>query len=95
MRIHLAILKLRPARWAVIAWVVLAGIFWGNVFRFHPLMIDQSYDDTSEQLVIGRMARSAADGLTSGNADVGVNYFPSQDRLEYYEAQRRYFEIRS
>ena len=92
MRIHLAILKLRPARWAVIAWVVLAGIFWGNVFRFHPLMIDQSYDDTSEQLVIGRMARSAADGLTSGNADVGVNYFPSQDRLEYYEAQRRYFE---
>ena len=75
-----AVSKLGPAHWAVIAWVVLAGIFWGNLFRFHPLMIDRSYDDTSEQLVMGRMARTAADGLTSGNADLGVNYFRSQDR---------------
>lgn len=87
-----AVSKLGPAHWAVIAWVVLAGIFWGNLFRFHPLMIDRSYDDTSEQLVMGRMARTAADGLTSGNADLGVNYFRSQDRSQYYEEQRRYFE---
>ena len=73
-----AVSKLGPARWAVIAWVVLAGIFWGNLFRFHPSMIDRSYDDTSEQLVIGRMARTAADGLTSGNADLGSTTFAAK-----------------
>jgi hypothetical protein len=92
MRSGFVTLKRRPGHWTLIAWLVLAGIYMGNVFRFHPLLIDRVYDDTSEQLVIGRMARSAADGLTSGNGDVGVNYFPGQNRLEYYEAQRKYFE---
>ncbi|MGA7809431.1 hypothetical protein [Bradyrhizobium sp.] len=84
--------KWRAVHGVVLAGIVLAVIFWGNLFRFHPLMIDRSYDDTSEQLVIGRMARSTADGLTSGNADVGLNYFPDQDRSTYYDAQQRYFE---
>jgi len=92
MQIHFAAPRLRPAHWALIASVVLAGIYWGNVFRFHPSLIDRSYDGTAEQVVIGRMARSAADGLTSENGDLGINYFPSQDRSEDYETQRKFFE---
>ena len=92
MKIHFATSRLRPAHWALIAWVALAGIYWGNAFRFHPLLIDRSYDDTAEQVVVGRMARSAADGLTSENGDLGINYFPSQDRSEDYETQRKFFE---
>jgi hypothetical protein len=92
MKFHLARLKLRPAHWAMIISVVLAAIYWGNLFRFHPLMIDRVYDSTSEQVVMGRMARSAADGLTSENADLGVNYFPSRDRSEDYETQRRFYD---
>src|SRR6202007_2099609 len=78
IQIHSATSSLRPAHWALIAWVALAGIYWGNVFRFHPLLIDRSYDGTAEQVVVGRLARSAADGLTSENGDLGINYFPSQ-----------------
>jgi hypothetical protein len=28
----------------------MTAIFWGNLFRFHPAMIDQSYDGTSDGL---------------------------------------------
>jgi len=41
----------------VIVWVVLTAIFWGNLFRFYPSMIDGVYDGTSEASVVGRLAR--------------------------------------
>ena len=74
---------------------LLATVFWGNVFRFYPRFIDQSYDDTSEVLVIGRMTRSAADGLTSEDASLGNNRDPKRPVLvgsELYQEQKKYFE---
>jgi hypothetical protein len=78
----------------LIVWVVLTFVYWGNLFRFHPAMIDQSYDDTSEGLVIGRMARAAADGIFR-NTDLGSNFDPQQTQPvggEYFKAQKRVFE---
>lgn len=66
---------LSPKYGVLIGWIVLAVIYWGNIFRFHPSMINLSYDGTSETLVIGRMARAAADGLFR-NTDLGSNYDP-------------------
>jgi hypothetical protein len=86
--------KLRPALWVLIVWVVLSAIYWGNLFRFHPSLIDRSYDDTSEGLVIGRMARAAADGLF-GNTDLGSNVDPQHPVSpgeQYFDEQKSYFE---
>ena len=85
--------RLRPAQIAVIVWVALAAIFWGNLFRFHPSMIDGVYDDTSEASVVGRLARAAADGLFS-NTDLGVNREPQHPNSDLYNYPRqvRYFE---
>jgi hypothetical protein len=74
--------------------VLLTTVFWGNLFRFYPSLIDRTYDDTSEGLVIGRLARSAAQGLTSANADLGLNVDPKRPGLsvpELYADQKRYF----
>lgn len=79
----------------MIAVALLTTIFWGNVFRFYPRFIDQSYDDTSEVLVIGRMTRSAADGLTSENTSLGNNRDPKRPVLvgsELFQEQKKYFE---
>ena len=87
-------LKSRPAQIAIIAWVVLTAIFWGNLFRFHPAMIDQCYDDTSEGLVIGRMARASAEGLFT-HTNLGSNIDPKHRTPigeEYYNEQIGYFE---
>ena len=46
--------KPRPASIAVVAAIVLTAIYWGNLFRFSPSMIDRTYDDTSEASVVGR-----------------------------------------
>jgi hypothetical protein len=83
----------RPAHIALVAWIVLSVIFWGNLFRFHPTMIDGVYDETSEASVIGRLARAAADGFFV-NTDLGVNLDPQQLDVEPYNYSRqvRYFE---
>src|ERR1700676_3328092 len=85
----------RPARIAVIVWIVLTAIFWGNLFRFHPSMIDGVYDDTSEASVVGRLARAAADGFFR-NTDLGSNLDPqypnAQAYADNYRKQVRYFE---
>jgi hypothetical protein len=75
--------------------VLLTIVFWGNVFRFSPRLIDGPYDTTSEALVVGRLTRAAVDGLTSGNADLGTNYDPKRPGvggLEQFYDQKRYFE---
>src|ERR1700694_406952 len=85
---------LGPKLCVLIVWVVLTFIYWGNLFRFHPSLIDRSYDDTSEGLVIGRMARAAADGLF-GSTDLGSNVDPTHPTLageEYFNAQKEVFE---
>ena len=51
----------------MIVGALLTIVFCGNLFRFYPRFIDQVYDDTSEAVVVGRMTRSAADGLMSEN----------------------------
>jgi hypothetical protein len=61
----------------LIVMALLTTIFWGNVLRFSPRIVDRTYDTTSDGVVIGRMARSAVDGFTSGNADLGVNVEPT------------------
>jgi len=85
--------RLSPAQVAVIVWIALAAIFWGNLFRFYPSMIDGVYDGTSEAAVVGRLARAAADGIFR-NTDLGVNVVPQQSRADLYDYQKqvRYFE---
>lgn len=94
MKSNLTMRAITPAHWVLIIWVVLAVIFWANLFRFHPSAIDGVYDDTSEGLVIGRLARAAADGIFR-NTDLGSNIDPKRPTSpgrEYYGAQRDYFE---
>src|SRR5664279_804470 len=78
----------------LIVLALLTIIFWGNVFRFSPGLIDRTYDTTSDGVVIGRLARAAAEGFTSGNADLGVNGDP-MGRIggyELFQNQVRYYE---
>jgi hypothetical protein len=86
-------LSLKPAHTALVAWIVLSVIFWGNLFRFHPSMIDKVYDDTSEASLVGRLARAAADGVFR-NTDLGVNIDPQHPNPNLYDypTQVRYFE---
>ena len=85
--------KLSPTLLLIIVLALLTTIFWGNIFRFYPRFIDGQYDTTGEETVIGRLTRSAADGFTSENADLGTNAPGVKDmgRESYYE-QKRYFE---
>jgi hypothetical protein len=78
----------------LIVLALLTIIFWGNVFRFSPGLIDRTYDGTADGTVIGRLARAAADGFTSGNADLGVNGDPmgSIGGYELFLNQVRYYE---
>ncbi len=64
--------RLRPAWIAVATCIVLTAIFWGNLFRFSPSWIEPAYDTNSEALVIGRLARAAADGYFN-HTDLGAN----------------------
>jgi hypothetical protein len=77
----------------LIVLALLTIIFWGNVFRFSSGLIDRTYDGTSDGMVIGRLTRSAADGFTSGNADLGVNARPKDvGGFELFQDQIKYFE---
>ena len=92
-----AIKNLAATPWLILIIVaaLLTTVFCGNVFRFYPRFIDQVYDDTSEAVVVGRMTRSAADGLTSENAYLGNNRdqkHPVVIPSELYPVQKKYFE---
>jgi len=79
----------------IIVGALLTIVFCGNVFRFYPRFIDQVYDDTSEAVVVGRMTRSAADGLMSENTYLGNNRdqkHPVVISSELYPVQKKYFE---
>jgi len=91
---NLAIKNLSTTQRLIIVLALLTTVFWGNIFRFYPRLLDRAYDDTSEGLVLGRLARSAADGLTSKNADLGLNYDQTRPGVgvsELYNDQKRYF----
>src|ERR1700742_3988700 len=84
--------RLRPAWIAVITCIVLTAIFWGNLFRFFPALIDPGYDTFSDAIVVGRLARAAADGYFE-NTDLGDNLDlknPATD-AEIYQRQVEYF----
>src|ERR1700754_4712474 len=87
-------LTFRPAWIAVLACIALTAIFWGNLFRFSPALIDQGYDPTSDAIVVGRLARAAADGYFN-NTDLGYNYVPGPllGRADWdYKRQVEFFE---
>ena len=77
----------------MIVWVALTAIFWGNLFRFTPSMIDGVYDGTSEASVVGRMARAEVDGYFR-NTDLGSNVDPRHPNadLSNYPSQFRYYQ---
>ena len=74
--------------------LVLALIFANNVFHYSQYRINKVFDQASEGLVVGRLARSAADGILSERAELGTNYH-ERDPVELrgsYSDQIRYFE---
>ena len=82
----------RPAWIAAVTAIVLTAIFWGNLFRFSPERIDGVYDSFSEAIVVGRLARAAADGYFR-NTDLGDNLDPKNPATdaEIYQRQVEYF----
>ena len=67
-----SLLRLRPAWIAAVTCIVLTAIFWGDLFRFSPALMEPVYDATYEAFVVGRLARAAANGYFN-NTDLGVN----------------------
>ena len=85
--------RLRAAWIAVVTCIVLTAIFWGNLFRFSPALMDPVYDATYEAFVVGRLARAAADGYFN-NTDLGVNIDPKNplNETDKYQKQVEYFQ---
>ncbi len=85
--------RLRPVWIAVVTCIVLTAIFWGNLFRFSPALMEPVYDATYEAFVVGRLARAAADGYFN-NTDLGLNIDPKNPLTETdkYQKQVEYFE---
>lgn len=74
--------------------LLLALVFTNNVFHFSQYRINKVFDQTSEGMIVGRLARSAADGIFSQRAEIGLNYL-EKDAPEVrgtYAEQVRYFE---
>ena len=73
--------------------LVLALIFANNVFHFSQYRINRVFDRTSESVVVGRMARSAAEGIAARDAALGTNFDlkRSVDSRDY-DTQIRTFE---
>ena len=74
--------------------LLLALIFTTNVFHFSQYRINKVFDQTSEGMVVGRLARSASDGVFSERAELGTNY-REKDPVELrgsYSDQIKYFE---
>jgi len=49
---NLAIGNLGTTQRLVIVLALLTTVFWGNILRFYPRLIDRAYDDTSIALVV-------------------------------------------
>ena len=79
---------------SIVVALVLALIFTNNVFHFSQYRINKVFDQTSEGLVVGRLARSAAAGVVSERAELGLNYLASDppEVLGSYPEQVKYFE---
>ena len=79
---------------SIVVALLLALIFTNNVFHFSQYRINKVFDQTSEGLVVGRLARSASDGIFSERAELGVNLLESQppEQRGNYDDQIRYFE---
>jgi len=74
--------------------LLLALIFTNNVFHFSQYRINRVFDQTSEGMVVGRLGRSAADGIFSQRAELGMNFLekdPPEVRGNYPD-QIKYFE---
>lgn len=73
--------------------IVLALIFANNIFHFSQYRINKVFDRTSESVVVGRLARTAAEGIGAKDAALGTNFQSktSTDSRDYDE-QLRYFE---
>lgn len=85
--------KPRPAWIAVGAAIVLTAIFWGNLLRFHPAMIDKVYDDTSEAVVVGRLARAEVEGVFKNtNLGSNIDWNNPPTSTNHYETEVRYYE---
>jgi hypothetical protein len=67
---------------SIVVALVLALIFTTNVFHFSQYRINKVFDQTSEGLVVGRLARSASDGVFSQRAELGTNY-REKDPVEF------------
>jgi hypothetical protein len=79
---------------SIVVALVLALIFTNNVFHFSQYRINKVFDQTSEGMVVGRLARSAADGIFSERAELGMNFLekdPPEVRGNYPD-QIKYFE---
>jgi hypothetical protein len=74
--------------------LVLALIFTNNVFHFSQYRINKVFDQTSEGLVVGRIARSASEGINSRGGAIGFNFDLNspRDTWEAYSQQLHYFE---
>ena len=79
---------------SIVVALLLALIFTNNVFHFSQYRINKVFDQTSEGLVVGRLARSASDGIFSERAELGINLLESQppEQRGNYDDQIRYFE---
>jgi hypothetical protein len=79
---------------SIVVALVLALIFTNNVFHFSQYRINRVFDQTSEGMVVGRLGRSAADGIFSQRAELGMNFLekdPPEVRGNYPD-QIKYFE---
>ena len=86
--------NLRNRDASIVLALVVALVFTNNVFHYSQYRINQVFDQTSEGLVVGRLARSASDGLFSERAELGNNY-REKDSVELrgsYSDQIKYFE---
>ena len=86
--------NLRNRDVSIVVALLLALIFVSNLFHFSQYRINRVFDRTSEGMVVGRLARSAADGIFSQRAELGVNFLekdPPEQRGDYPD-QIRYFE---
>jgi hypothetical protein len=79
---------------SIVVALVLALVFTNNVFHFSQYRINKVFDQTSEGMVVGRLGRSAADGIFSERAELGMNFLekdPPEVRGNYPD-QIKYFE---
>jgi hypothetical protein len=72
--------------------LVLALIYANNVFHFSQYRINKVFDRTSEGMIVGRLGRSAAEGIGAKGGTLGTNKAPDKEDSRDYDAQVKYFE---